>query len=41
MSERASANLRPALDAAIAFSLLFGRYWRRASEAERYMSSDA
>jgi hypothetical protein len=28
-------NYRPALDAAMNISLLFGRHWRRASEAER------
>ena len=28
-------NKRAALDAAVAFSLLFGREWRRASEPER------
>jgi len=28
-------NHRPALDAAVALSLVFGAYWRRASEAGR------
>ena len=35
MREGRSPNYRPALDAAGAFSLLFERHWRRASEAGR------
>ena len=29
-------NQRASLDAAVAFSLVSGRHWRRASEPERY-----
>jgi hypothetical protein len=32
-----SPNTRAPLDAAVAFSLLFGGHWRRASEPERYL----